>query len=290
MRTWSTSPVQARTAIDGVVAEHLGIAIAGSVLGLAAHLADGGVEVDHQLLGSRSGPEGPCPAQRLGEHPVELTDVAEGEGPQGTCPRWRAPSPGDRAPTAVAPDRSMSAWSMWRTPATMACTKVSTLRPGRAPPTRPERWTVALIRRSSPSRDTNVATSSSPALATRLRLVEGHLDAVDSARYFGSLKVPPGSGRNCDFDTAIFPGREALSADARLSTQVAHRCIEAKAWIHRPTTWQDAESDDRHSNDLIDAALSSSVPLGRVRPRVCDSHRVVSAVLRSSAVHRPRMW
>ena len=41
----------------------------------------------------------------------------------------------------VAPDLSTSAWSMWLPPATMACTSVSTLRPGSAPPTRPVRPT-----------------------------------------------------------------------------------------------------------------------------------------------------
>jgi hypothetical protein len=64
----------------------------------------------------------------------------------------------------------------------------------------------------------------------------------------GSYQVisrPNGSGTICAFrdgggyvnarfwaklrlDTAIFPVREALSADARLSTQVADRWIEAK--------------------------------------------------------------
>jgi hypothetical protein len=53
---------------EGVVAELLRIAVARSVLGLAAHLADGGVEVDDELLGPRSRPEGPRPAQRFGEH------------------------------------------------------------------------------------------------------------------------------------------------------------------------------------------------------------------------------
>src|ERR1019366_7377711 len=40
---------------QGVVAELFGIAIAGTVLGLSAHRTDGGVEVDHQSIGSRAG-------------------------------------------------------------------------------------------------------------------------------------------------------------------------------------------------------------------------------------------
>jgi len=41
--------------------------------------------------------------------------------------------------------------------------------------------------------------------------------------------VPPRFWTKLRLDTAIFPVREALSADARLSTQVVHRWIEAKA-------------------------------------------------------------
>ena len=69
---------------------------------------------------------------------------------------------------AVAPERSTSAWSMCEPPATMACTNVSTLRPGIAPPTRPKRPTVALTRDSRSRRATSVATNNKPALATRL--------------------------------------------------------------------------------------------------------------------------
>jgi len=45
---------------------------------------------------------------------------------------------------------------------------VSTLRPGRAPTTRPTSLTVALISSSNPSRTINVAGTISPASATRL--------------------------------------------------------------------------------------------------------------------------
>ena len=57
---------------------------------------------------------------------------------------------------------------MWLAPATMACTKVSTLRPGWKPPRLEGMRTRALTRASSPSLFTTVATSNSPALATRL--------------------------------------------------------------------------------------------------------------------------
>ena len=69
--------------------------------------------------------------------------------------------------SALAPARSMSAWSMWLAPATMAWTRVKILRPGRNPPTRPLSSIVVSQSFSSPSRLTKVATSTSPALATR---------------------------------------------------------------------------------------------------------------------------
>lgn len=67
----------------------------------------------------------------------------------------------------VPPEGSISAWSMWLAPATMACTRVNTLRPGRAPPTLPVSRTFAFTKRSSRRRTATVPTSSSPALATR---------------------------------------------------------------------------------------------------------------------------
>ena len=67
----------------------------------------------------------------------------------------------------VAPARSRSAWSMWLAPAKMAATKVSTLRPGREPPTRSPRRTIWFTNTSSPSRTINVAGTISPASATK---------------------------------------------------------------------------------------------------------------------------
>jgi hypothetical protein len=45
-----------------VVAEPLGVAVARTVFGFAAHLGDGRVEVDDALLGAGTGPETPGPA------------------------------------------------------------------------------------------------------------------------------------------------------------------------------------------------------------------------------------
>jgi len=85
---------------------------------------------------------------------------------------------------------------------------------------------VALIRASSPSRPTNVATSSSPAFATRLGSSK-----VTSMRSIPRDTAVTGSASSdwvlATSNIASFPSREALSADARLSTPTVHRWIEA---------------------------------------------------------------
>ena len=80
-RACSTSPVSARVA-SRVVAELAGGAVAGTLLGLAADLADRGVHIDQErpVAGSGAGP--PRTAQDLGGDAVELADVAEGERAQ----------------------------------------------------------------------------------------------------------------------------------------------------------------------------------------------------------------
>ena len=103
---------------------------------------------------------------------------------------------------------------MWLAPATMAWTKVKTLRPGRNPPGRSVKRTVASTKASKPRRDTNVATKISPASATR----------PGSSKTTFTLSIPRDTGftesaswfwANCVFDTAIVPGREAFHADGR---------------------------------------------------------------------------
>ena len=168
---------------QGVVAAHLGIAIAGSVFVLAAHLADGGVEVDDQLLGPRSGAEGPSPAQRLAQHPVELTDVAEGEGPEE-----RAQSGGRHDPVTeygLGGPRSEH----------VGVVDVGTSRrhgvherqhlASRQGPTDTTREVHGGVDQAfQPEPHGHCGHQHQPGVGHQVGLVEGHLDAVDSARYF----------------------------------------------------------------------------------------------------------
>ena len=81
------------------------------------------------------------------------------------------------------PERSMSAWSMWLAPATMACTRVITLRPGRAPPTRPARLHLGVHQALQLEADGHGGDQQQPGVGHQVRVVEAHLDAVDGVRY-----------------------------------------------------------------------------------------------------------
>jgi hypothetical protein len=65
-----------------VVAEAAGVAVGGTALGMAVHLLDGRVQIDGHRLVPGPGADLPGPAERLGEGPVELADMAEGEAAQ----------------------------------------------------------------------------------------------------------------------------------------------------------------------------------------------------------------
>ena len=81
---------------------------------------------------------------------------------------------------------------MCEPPATIACTSVNTLRPGRAPPTRPTRRTVGVDQRFQPEPIRQRRHQQQPGVGDQIRVVEGGLDAVDARAILASLKVPPG--------------------------------------------------------------------------------------------------
>jgi hypothetical protein len=78
---------------DGVIAEDVGVAEARALFLIPVDLADGRVHVDHQPVTTGARPECPSPAQTLGHHPVQLTDMPEGEGPQERAESGRGHHP-----------------------------------------------------------------------------------------------------------------------------------------------------------------------------------------------------
>ena len=84
---------------------------------------------------------------------------------------------------------------MWLAPATMAWTKVKTLRPGRNPPARSVKWTVASTKRLQAQTGHQRRHQDQPGVGHQSRLVENHLHTVNPAAILASLKVPPGFGQ-----------------------------------------------------------------------------------------------
>src|SRR5271166_3384559 len=109
----------------------------------------------------------------------------------------------------------------------MAVTSVSTLRPGRDPPTRPPRHTSWLTRLSSPRRTMSVAGTISPASATRFGSskitsapsIARDTELTESASWFGN---------NSDVEHRYFPKHGGTFRGCAGSVQLFNRWIEAQ--------------------------------------------------------------
>ncbi len=167
---------------DRVIAELLRIPVARTTLGLAAHLADGGVEVDDEPTRPRARTEGPGPAKGFAEHPVELADVTEGERPQERSERGRCHHP--------MPQHRL------RGPGAQHVGVVD-MGPARRHGVHQGEHLAPRQRAADPAREVDggidQALEAEPGhqrgheqqtgIGHQVRLVEGHLDAVDPARY-----------------------------------------------------------------------------------------------------------
>jgi len=147
-----------------MVAQGAGGAVGGALLCVAVHLAHRGVQVHGDWPIAWAGPGRPRAREQLLAQPVELAHVPEVNERrnvprvEGAITRW--PST-----WLVAPQRKRSASSIQSPPASIACTRVNSFRPGWAAPGRSPRSISASAACSSPSRWASVAGSSSPALA-----------------------------------------------------------------------------------------------------------------------------
>ena len=143
----------------------------------------GGVDIDHQPAVPRPGAKRPRPAQALGDDSVQLADVAETEGPQGSPKRGGGHDPVPEHP-AARPERSRSAWRMWLAPATMACTSVRALCPGRKPPARSMKRTMGVHQRLQAQAGCQRRHQDQAGVGHQTRFVEGHLHTVEAVRYW----------------------------------------------------------------------------------------------------------
>lgn len=111
-----------------VVTQDVGVAVAGTFYLVSEHFTDRGVDVDGHGLVARTGPEGPGARQQHLGHPVQLAHVAEGEAAKERAGRG-TPSLDERALTRWRPN-AVRRRRRCTKPATSACTRVATRRPG----------------------------------------------------------------------------------------------------------------------------------------------------------------
>jgi hypothetical protein len=88
---------------ERVVAALAGVAETGALLRIAVDLPDEAVQVDDEAPGARPGPGGPRPAQRLGQHAIQLAHVPEGERAQERPQRRRRRQRAEQRPQAPGP-------------------------------------------------------------------------------------------------------------------------------------------------------------------------------------------
>ena len=109
---------------------------------------------------------------------------------------------------------------------TMECTKVMTLRPGRAAPGRWPRFTISSANASMRRLRARIEVNANPALATAWSSsnITSRRAGLCEA---GIEKVPSGLGVMAGLATAILPGRRAFLVDGQAFSASADRWIEA---------------------------------------------------------------
>ncbi len=178
---------------DRVVAEHLGVAVGGSALGLAAHLTDGGVEIDHQLLGPRPAPRDHARRRVSPSTAVELAEMAEGERPEERAERGRRHDPVTEHGFGRPGAQHVGVVDVGAT-GRHGVHQGQHLASGQGPADRTGDVDSGVDQGFESETAHQCGHEQEPGVGHQIGLVEGHLDAVDSARYCGSLKVPPCCG------------------------------------------------------------------------------------------------
>ena len=112
-------------------------------------------------------------------------------------------------------------------PAKIVATNEQILRPGRDPPTRPTRRTVAFTNDFETEPDHQRGRHDQPRVRDQRLVVEGHLEPVDRVRYSTHRKCLLELATATTSNTVIVPAQEALSADTRTRSAATHRWIEA---------------------------------------------------------------
>jgi hypothetical protein len=178
---------------DGVVAEHLGVAERRSLLVVALDLTDGRVHVDHQPGRARAGAERPRPAQHLTHHRLELADMSEGERPQECAERRGRHHPVGHHPLGATRAQHVGVVDVGGArhhgvdQGEHLAPRAGAARPSEEPDHGVDHSLQIQAQGERGHQD-------QPGVGHEGPLVEGHLDAVDSARYSLHWKCLPGWG------------------------------------------------------------------------------------------------
>ena len=165
------------------VAEHLRVAAGGAVLGLAEHLADRRVQIDRHRR--RPGPSAhrPGPPDGLGDHCVELAEVAGGERPQERPQRRWCHHPERQDPGRRAGAQLVGVIDVRPTGEDRRDQSQDLAARVRAPDSAHEAH-LGVDQRFEPEADYQRRRHDQPGIGDQRLIVEGHLDPIDPARYW----------------------------------------------------------------------------------------------------------
>jgi hypothetical protein len=200
----------------------------------------------------RAGAGRPRPPKDRRGHLVKLTGVPK-VNERGKAPTVEAAITWWPTTLPVAPERSNFTSSMQSPPATMTCTSVSSLRPGRARPGRSPRSTTWSVTYSIPSRSASVAGSSSPALATERRSSNATATWSSATCKMASKKASSGAG----IMTACQPSFSLVRGPF---SQSAHHRRSITDSVERGSVWACSRPARARSRSGPGGAGSSALP------------------------------
>jgi hypothetical protein len=145
-------------------------------------LADRRIEIDHHRSGARARPRRPRPADRLGDHRVELADVSEGEGPKERAERRGCHHPKRQHATGRPGPQTIGVVDVGGSGQDRGDEREHLApRPGAADAARQPHQPVH--QGLEPEAHHQRRRQHKPRVRHQRRIVEGHLDAIDRARY-----------------------------------------------------------------------------------------------------------
>jgi hypothetical protein len=173
-----------------VVAQDLGVAEGGTGLVGTDHLADGGVDVDDQAALPGAGALGPGSLQHLAHHRFELADMAEGEGPQEGAQRGGGHDPMPEHRLGGAAAQHIGVVDVGAA-GDDGVHQGQHLAPGQGAADPAHQANGGVDQLLDPKPGGQGGHQQQPGVGHQVLVVEGHLDAVDSARYWLHWKCLP---------------------------------------------------------------------------------------------------